>query len=65
MLEKYFEKNFLISIKGHADKFTIDKLLDDIIAALENITCDTDIINSNIQVFEVLQQDSTTYEKFE
>lgn len=65
MLEKYFEKKLLISITGHADKFTIDELTDDIIAAVDNIISNEDIINSRVQVFEVIQQDSTTYEKIE
>lgn len=65
MLEKYFEKKLLISITGHADKFTIDELIDNIISAVDNITNNADIINSHVQVFEVVQQDSTTYEEFD
>lgn len=65
ILEKYFKKKLLISIEGHADETTINELIDDITSAANNITNNANIINSHVQVFEVIQQDSTTYEKFD
>ena len=65
ILEKYFKKKLLISIEGHADETTINELIDNITSAVNNITNNANIINSHVQVFEVIQQDSTTYEKFD
>ena len=62
-MKKYFEKKLLISITGRADEFAIASLIDDIIDAADDITSNANIIDSHIQVFEVIQQDCTTYEK--